>query len=59
MGHHEVLDASSRGIATVLCDHSNTERGFLKVLKGTLEKLLDNKVDIVVSELDKDPLTVV
>jgi putative NIF3 family GTP cyclohydrolase 1 type 2 len=59
MGHHEILDASSRGIATVLCDHSNTERGFLRVLKGKLADMLEGKVDIVVSEVDSDPLVVV
>jgi putative NIF3 family GTP cyclohydrolase 1 type 2 len=43
----------------VLCDHSNTERGFLRVLKGKLADMLEGKVDIVVSVVDSDPLVVV
>lgn len=28
MSHHEVLEATANGKTVILCDHSNTERGF-------------------------------
>jgi len=58
MSHHEVLDFVHRGVSVILTDHSNTERGFHTYIRGELEKLLDNKVDIQVSTVDKDPLEV-
>ncbi|XP_060593558.1 NIF3-like protein 1, partial [Ruditapes philippinarum] len=33
MSHHEVLHAVYNNSAVILCDHSNTERGYLTVLK--------------------------
>ncbi|XP_078508736.1 NIF3-like protein 1 [Lissotriton helveticus] len=59
MSHHEVLDAVARGTSVVLCEHSNTERGFLLELKDTLAARLENKVQVVVSKKDRDPLEVV
>lgn len=59
MSHHEVLDANHRGTSVIVCDHSNTERGYLKVLKEKFTELFDNKVEVLVSEQDRDPLTVV
>lgn len=59
MSHHEVLDANHHGVHVILCDHSNTERGFLKVFSQKLAAMLDNKVDVQVSDVDRDPLEVV
>lgn len=59
MSHHEILDATHQGISVVLTDHSNTERGYLKVLQPRLAELFDQKVQIIVSEKDRDPLQVV
>jgi len=59
MSHHEVLDAVANKRTVVLCEHSNTERGFLHTLKPSLDKLMEGKVKIIVSQLDKDPLIVV
>ncbi|XP_064097494.1 NIF3-like protein 1 [Macrobrachium nipponense] len=59
MSHHEILDATHQGISVVLTDHSNTERGYLKVLQPHLAELFDQKVQIIVSERDRDPLQVV
>ncbi|XP_043234061.1 NIF3-like protein 1 [Amphibalanus amphitrite] len=59
MSHHEVLDATHAGSHVVLCEHSNTERGFLARLAGRLEALLAEQVELVTSEADRDPLTVV
>ncbi|XP_037379706.1 NIF3-like protein 1 [Talpa occidentalis] len=59
MSHHDVLDAVSQGINVILCEHSNTERGFLSDLRDMLGAHLENKVDIILSETDRDPLHVV
>ncbi|KAM7153150.1 NIF3-like protein 1 [Macrochelys suwanniensis] len=59
MSHHEVLDAVAKGISVILCEHSNTERGFLAELRDMLATHLENKITIIVSERDKDPLQVV
>eukprot|EP00123_Amoebidium_parasiticum_P013845 comp22182_c0_seq1/m.32585 comp22182_c0_seq1/g.32585 ORF comp22182_c0_seq1/g.32585 comp22182_c0_seq1/m.32585 type:complete len:388 (-) comp22182_c0_seq1:76-1239(-) len=60
MGHHDVLEANSRGVLVVLCEHTNTERGFLSAsLKNSLEILFEKKVEVVVSVVDADPLVVV
>lgn len=60
LSHHAVLDAIHRGTTVILCDHTNTERGFLKVVKNDLEKVWnDNQVKLVISERDRDPLEIV
>ncbi|KAM8806657.1 NIF3L protein, partial [Eudromia elegans] len=58
MSHHAVLDAVADGISVILCEHSNTERGFLSGLRDTLATHLQNKINIIVSEKDRDPLQV-
>lgn len=58
MSHHDVLDAASQGVTVVLCEHSNTERGFLSDLRDMLRAHLENKIDIILSEADRDPLCV-
>ncbi|XP_076108593.1 NIF3-like protein 1 [Mytilus galloprovincialis] len=58
MSHHDVLHAVYSGSNVILCDHSNSERGFLKHLKMSLEPQLPG-VDIFVSAVDKDPLEIV
>ena len=58
--HHDVLDYSQNGISTILTDHSNSERGFLsQKLKPDLDRLLEEKVSIFVSQSDCDPLQIV
>jgi len=58
MRHHDILDAQSRGCTIVLAGHTNTERGYLKVLKPRLTALLGDDVEITVSKRDGDPLRV-
>lgn len=58
MSHHEVLHAVYNGANVILCDHSNTERGYLQLLKTKLDKLFQNKVTVIISKTDKDPLEV-
>nr|AAH89475.1 Nif3l1 protein [Mus musculus] len=59
MSHHDVLDAASKGINVILCEHSNTERGFLSELQEMLGVHFENKINIILSETDRDPLRVV
>ncbi|XP_045703586.1 NIF3-like protein 1 [Phyllostomus hastatus] len=59
MSHHDILDVASQGINVILCEHSNTERGFLSDLQDMLSAHLENKVKIILSEIDRDPLQVV
>ncbi|KAF9164691.1 hypothetical protein BGX21_001630 [Mortierella sp. AD011] len=64
LGHHDVLEALEQNSTVVLCEHSNTERGYLSdTLKPKLEELLANdggeQVEVIVSQTDKDPLVVV
>ena len=59
MSHHDVLDTVHSGTSVILTEHSNCERGFLQLLKPRLSYLLENNVEIVISNADKDPLQVV
>ncbi|KAJ8312395.1 hypothetical protein KUTeg_009768 [Tegillarca granosa] len=45
MSHHEVLHAVYNGTNVILCDHSNTERGYLQLLKTKLDKLFQEQSD--------------
>lgn len=58
MSHHEVLDAVSCGKIIILCEHSNTERGYLLKLRKEIELKLENQVEVCVSITDADPLSV-
>eukprot|EP00475_Leptophrys_vorax_P045710 TRINITY_DN9587_c0_g1_i1.p1 TRINITY_DN9587_c0_g1~~TRINITY_DN9587_c0_g1_i1.p1 ORF type:complete len:317 (-),score=96.03 TRINITY_DN9587_c0_g1_i1:36-866(-) len=58
MSHHDVLYANSKGISVVLCEHTNTERGFLgSVLQPKLAGLLPD-LEFVCSKADVDPLRI-
>ena len=60
MSHHEVLDAINRGSTVILCEHSNTERGFLRDWSQQLRTVVfEDQVMVSVSELDRDPLRIV
>lgn len=57
MSHHEVLEFTQTGHSVMLLEHSNSERGFLAaVLQPRLQVLFNNKVTVIVSSCDKDPL---
>lgn len=53
--HHDVLAAGERDCAIVLAGHTNTERGWLKVFRSRLRKILPN-VAFSISRADVDPL---
>ncbi|KAJ8323519.1 hypothetical protein O5D80_007833 [Batrachochytrium dendrobatidis] len=70
MSHHEVLGGVSKGINVILCEHTNTERGYLsQVLQARLLSLLkvdlgldveaDVHIDVTVSKCDQDPFVIV
>lgn len=57
MSHHDALDAAHSGVSVILCNHSNSERGYLKEFKNILSNLLDDdSVQILQAESDADPL---
>ena len=57
MRHHDVLYAQSKGITTILTEHTNCERGFLPVFKDKLVQRLGS-TPIFVAQSDRDPLDV-
>lgn len=60
MSHHDVLDAVNKGVTIILCEHTNTERGFLKSWSEQLKSsVFEDQVMVSVSVLDKDPLKIV
>ncbi|CAG5012835.1 unnamed protein product [Parnassius apollo] len=59
MLHHDVLDAAQRGISVILTNHSDSERGFLRGFSSILQDKLNNRIQVLVSECDKDPLITV
>jgi len=55
MRHHDVLAAQAAGCTVVLAGHTNTERGYLKILRKRLQRSLTT-LDVIVSRHDTDPL---
>lgn len=60
MLHHDVLDATHLGTHVVLCNHSDSERGFMRYVAPVLqEEVFGNQVQVIMSEKDCDPLITV
>ena len=57
MRHHDVLARVAEGVAVVLTDHTNTERGYLPRLAARLGEALP-QVDLRISAVDADPLRI-
>nr|XP_046916815.1 NIF3-like protein 1 [Dermatophagoides farinae] len=59
MSHHEVLDAIHSGTSIALCEHSNTERGYIRNV--LYDYFVENfsSLSISMSEVDRDPLQIV
>ena len=55
MSHHEALALTAAGTSVVLAGHSNTERGYLRLLRGRLRKGLGGGVDVRIAKRDRDP----
>ncbi len=58
MRHHDVLAAQAAGCTIVLAGHTNTERGYLKVLRKRLRGSLVADATITILKKDTDPLKV-
>jgi dinuclear metal center YbgI/SA1388 family protein len=56
MRHHDILGFAARGTATVLTDHTNTERGFLPRYAAKIAE--DLGIEVAMAQTDADPLTV-
>jgi dinuclear metal center YbgI/SA1388 family protein len=59
MRHHDVAARVASGSSVVLCDHTNTERGYLPRLAERLSAELRGEVRTHVCRVDKGPLEVV
>lgn len=57
MSHHELLNATHKHTTVILCEHSNSERGFLHQYAKILKERLQG-VKILISENDRDPITI-
>ncbi|VEN55819.1 unnamed protein product [Callosobruchus maculatus] len=56
MMHHDVLEATQKGITVVLCNHSNSERGYLTFFQ---QRFTFDGLKVIVSKVDKDCLQTV
>jgi dinuclear metal center YbgI/SA1388 family protein len=56
MSHHGILAATQNGSHVILCEHTNTERGYLPLFRNILRKALGNGVEIDISSIDADPI---
>jgi putative NIF3 family GTP cyclohydrolase 1 type 2 len=64
LSHHEVLASVAKGQHVILCGHTNTERGYLNILRQKLQADLDKEVgpettQVLVSAKDHDPVEIV
>jgi len=57
MRHHDVRAKVEAGASVILCDHTNTERGYLPTLARRVGALCPD-VAVVISSRDRDPLVV-
>ena len=58
MRHHDVLAKVASGASVVVCDHTNTERGFMPRFASRLKAQLGNGARVLVSTVDRDPLEI-
>jgi len=59
MKHHDVLAAKQNGINVILCGHTETERGYLKILRRRLLRETDSAFNVLISKADAAPLRTV
>jgi len=57
MSHHKILAATLNGSHVILCEHTNTERGYLPIFRNILGKALGSGVEIQCSAADADPIS--
>jgi dinuclear metal center YbgI/SA1388 family protein len=56
MRHHDVLAQVEAGTSVILCDHTNTERGYLPRFAERVAELAAGRVEVIVSAVDREPL---
>ncbi|MEI9950126.1 MAG: Nif3-like dinuclear metal center hexameric protein [Pseudomonadota bacterium] len=56
MRHHDVLAKLRAGSSVILSEHTHTERGYLPEFGRRLESLAEGRLEVLVSERDRDPL---
>jgi dinuclear metal center YbgI/SA1388 family protein len=59
MKHHDVLSAKERGVSVILCGHTETERGYLKILRRRLLAETDVELSVLIAKTDAAPLKTV
>jgi len=55
MPHHDALAAVAAGTAVVLGEHSNTERGYLTLLRKRLRAPFGSALNVRIARTDRDP----
>jgi dinuclear metal center YbgI/SA1388 family protein len=58
MSHHSILAATLNGTNVILCEHTNSERGYLPIFRNILCRALDSGIEIMISEEDTDPIRI-
>lgn len=56
MKHHDVLGAIETGTSVILCGHTETERGYLRILRRLILAETEKAVDVLISKEDAAPL---
>ncbi|MFZ5892117.1 MAG: Nif3-like dinuclear metal center hexameric protein [Myxococcota bacterium] len=57
LGHHDVLALLARGKSVILAEHSLTERGYLPRFRERLALLTEDKLEILIAEHDREPIS--
>jgi len=57
--HHDILALNSAGTSVLLCDHTNTERGYLPRFARRLSEGSGGTLECLVADADREPLVVV
>lgn len=58
MSHHNVLAATLSGSHVILCEHTNTERGYLPAFGKVLTNALGANISVISSKVDADPIQI-
>lgn len=56
MKHHDVLAAVQNGTGVVLCGHTETEHGYLPILRKNLRRACGPDIKTLISKADRAPL---
>ncbi|HET9954713.1 MAG TPA: Nif3-like dinuclear metal center hexameric protein [Polyangiaceae bacterium] len=59
LGHHAVLAKLAQGQSVILCEHSNTERGYLPRYRQRLLDATRGEIEVLIAAADREPLQIV